>query len=63
MLSSDLINDEFSFLFQTQILRLSSQKTAYEKLISEIIITLIVMFQKLNQFYHKHRDILAMFQC
>ena len=61
MLFSDFINDEFSFLFQTQILKLSSQKTAYEKLINETVIILIMTFPKLNQFCHEHKDMLIMF--
>ena len=59
---SDLIDDKFSFLSQVQILKLSSQKTAYEKLVSKTVITLIIMLQKLNQFYHECKDMLTMFQ-
>ena len=61
MLFSDFIDDEFPFLSQTQILKLNSQKTAYEKLINETIIILIMTFQKLNQFCHEHKDMLIMF--
>ena len=42
MSSSDLTDDEFPFLFQVQILRLSSQKTVYKELINETVITFIM---------------------
>ena len=44
ILLSDFTDNEFSFLSQIQILRLSSQKTVYEKSINETMITLIITF-------------------